>query len=168
MHLSSIPYTVDNIVSTSCFIISKFKYNKNFLAGEILSNYMSDFILERLIDKIDIMTFIPSSKASLKSRGFNQCEVLCKYISKKCGIPYKNFLYKVSNSLDQIGLDNMERWDNIKGSFMIKNKKEIEGKRILIIDDVITSGATAFYAAKAIKEVNAEEVFILTVAKSRV
>lgn len=77
-------------------------------------------------------------------------------------------LYKVSNSLDQIGLDSKERWDNIKDSFMIKDKKEIEGKRILIIDDVITSGATVFYAAKAIKEVNAKEVFILTVAKSRV
>ncbi|MFR1709860.1 MAG: ComF family protein [Clostridium sp.] len=149
-------------------LILKFKYNKNFLAGEILSNYMSDFILEYLIDKIDIMTFIPSSKASLKSRGFNQCEVLCKYISKKCNIPYKSLLYKVSNSLDQIGLDSKERWDNIKDSFMIKDKKEIEGKRILIIDDVITSGATVFYAAKAIKEVNAKEVFILTVAKSRV
>ncbi len=77
-------------------------------------------------------------------------------------------IYKASDSADQIGLDNIKRWENIKGSFIVKNKKEIEGKRVLIIDDVITSGATAFYAAKAIKEIKANEVFILTVAKSRV
>lgn len=149
-------------------LILKFKYDKNFLAGKILSNYMSDFILEYLMDKVDILTFIPSSKISLKNRGFNQCEVLCKYISKKCNIPYKSLLYKINNSADQIGLDNIKRWENIKDSFTSKNRKEIEGKRVLIIDDVITSGATAFYAAKAIKKINAKEVFILTVAKSRV
>lgn len=149
-------------------LILKLKYNKSFLAGKILSSYMSDFILENLKDKVDILTFIPSSKSALKSRGFNQCEVLCKYISKSCKIPYKELLYKASDSADQIGLDNIKRWENIKDSFIVKNKKYIEGKRILIIDDVITSGATAFYAAKAIKEINADEVFILTVAKSRV
>jgi len=142
-------------------LILKLKYNKSFLAGKILEGYMSDFILENL-------TFIPSSKSALKSRGFNQCEVLCKYISKNCKIPYKELLYKASDSADQIGLDNIKRWENIKDSFIVKNKKEIEGKRVLIIDDVITSGATAFYAAKAIKEIKANEVFILTAAKSRV
>ncbi len=149
-------------------LILKLKYNKSFLAGKILAGYMSDFILENLKDKVDILTFIPSSKSALKSRGFNQCEVLCKYISKNCKIPYKELLYKASDSADQIGLDNIKRWENIKDSFIVKNKKEIEGKRVLIIDDVITSGATAFYAAKAIKEIKANEVFILTAAKSRV
>jgi len=139
-------------------LILKLKYNKSFLAGKILAGYMSDFILENLKDKVDILTFIPSSKS----------EVLCKYISKNCKIPYKELLYKASDSADQIGLDNIKRWENIKDSFIVKNKKEIEGKRVLIIDDVITSGATAFYAAKAIKEIKANEVFILTAAKSRV
>jgi competence protein ComFC len=149
-------------------LILKFKYDKNFLSGEILANHMSDFILKYLNEKIDILTFIPSSKNSLKNRGFNQCEVLCKHISKKCIIPYKELLYKASDNVDQIGLNNIKRWENIKGTFVAKNKKEIEGKCVLIIDDVITSGATAFYAAKAIKKENAREVFILTVAKSRV
>ncbi|MEW8996013.1 ComF family protein [Clostridium sp.] len=149
-------------------LILKLKYNKSFLAGKILASYMSDFILENFKDKVDILTFIPSSKSALKSRGFNQCEVLCKYISKSCKIPYKKLLYKASDSVDQIGLDNIKRWENIRDSFIVKNKKYIEGKRVLIIDDVITSGATAFYAAKAIKEINADEIFILTVAKSRV
>ncbi|WP_346937529.1 phosphoribosyltransferase family protein [Clostridium sp.] len=149
-------------------LILKLKYNKSFLAGKILASYMSEFILKNLKDKVDILTFIPSSKSALKNRGFNQCEVLCKYISKSCKIPYKELLYKASDSIDQIGLDNIKRWENIKDSFMVKNKKYIEGKRVLIIDDVITSGATAFYAAKAIKEINSDEVFILTVAKSRV
>ncbi|MEG0132705.1 MAG: ComF family protein [Clostridium sp.] len=149
-------------------LILAFKYEKNFFAGQVLSRYMSEFILSNLKESVDIITFIPSSEESLKNRGFNQCEVLCEFISKSCGIPCGELLYKIKDGKDQIGLDNKKRWDNVKDSFDVRGNKNIEGKRILLIDDVITSGATGFYAAKALKKAKINEVFILTVAKSRV
>ncbi|MEG1256780.1 ComF family protein [Clostridium sp.] len=149
-------------------LILAFKYDKDFSAGEILSRYMSEFVLNEFNKEIDMLTFIPSSKESLRKRGFNQCEVLCEFISKSCSIPYECLIDKSIESKDQIGLDNKKRWDNVRGSFKVKSNKSIEGKRILLIDDVITSGATGFYAAMALKEAKVKEVFILTVAKSRV
>ncbi|MEG1870598.1 MAG: phosphoribosyltransferase family protein [Peptostreptococcaceae bacterium] len=149
-------------------LILAFKFNKDFLAGEVLGRYMSSFILNKIDVDIDLLTFIPSSKASLKKRGFNQCEVLCNFISKNSNIDSDMLVYKASESKDQIGLDNEKRWINVANSFKVKDKKKVEGKSILIIDDVVTSGATAFYAAKILKEAKAKNVFILTVAKSRV
>ncbi len=149
-------------------LILLLKYEKEFIAGKILADYLGGFIEENLKNEIDLITFIPSSKESFRSRGFNQCEVICKYISKGYHIPYESLMYKTSNSRDQIGLDNNKRWDNVKNSFELKNHKSIKNKRVLLIDDVITSGATSFYGAKCLKENGAGEVYILTVAKSRV
>lgn len=149
-------------------LILAFKYNKDFLAGKVLGRYLSDFILNEIDEDIDLLTFIPSSKASLKKRGFNQCEVLCNFISINSNIDYDALIYKVSESVDQIGLDNNKRWENVAESFKFNDKNKVEGKTILIIDDVVTSGATAFYAAKVLHEAKAKKVFILTAAKSRI
>lgn len=149
-------------------LILLLKYENEFIAGKILANYLTMYIEENLKDHIDLITFIPSSKETLRSRGFNQCEVICKYISKQSSIPYEALMYKISNSRDQIGLDNNKRWSNVKNSFEMKWHKNINNKRVLLIDDVITSGATSFYGAKCLKENGAGEVYILTVAKSRV
>lgn len=149
-------------------LILLLKYDKEFLAARLIAKYLSEFIKDNIIDKIDMITFIPSSRESLKKRGFNQCEVICKFVSNDCNVPYKSLMYKEINGRDQIGLDTIKRWQNVKDSFKMKKSVDINGKRILLIDDVITTGATAFYGAKCLKNSGALEVYILTVAKSRV
>ena len=149
-------------------LILLLKYEKEFVAGEILASYLSTFIETNMKGKIDVITFIPSSKTALKIRGFNQCEILCQYVSERCGIPYMPLMDKKSEGRDQIGLDTSKRWENVKDSFKLKPMVNIENKRILLIDDVVTSGATSFYGAKCLKDGGAGEVYILTVAKSGV
>ncbi len=149
-------------------LILMLKYEKEFVAGKILASYLSAYIKEDLMEKIDLITFVPSSKEAYKTRGFNQCKVLCQYISEECGIPYSELMKKKSESRDQIGLDNSKRWKNVKDSFRLINEESAYNKRILLIDDVVTSGATSFYGAKCLKDGGAGEVYILTVAKSRV
>lgn len=149
-------------------LILLLKYHREFVAAEILASYLVKFIEDNLKDKVEIITFIPSSKSSYKKRGFNQCEVICSYVSEKIKIPYKNLMDKASESLDQIGLDTHMRWQNMDNSFKLREVKLIENKRVLLIDDVFTSGATSFYGAKCLKDGGAKEVYILTVAKSGV
>lgn len=149
-------------------LVLMLKYEKEFMAGKILASYLSTYIEDDLEGNIDLITFIPSSKESYKKRGFNQCEVLCRYVSERCDIPYRSLMKKRSEGIDQIGLDTNKRWENVKDSFMLINKEEVVNRRILLIDDVVTSGATSFYGAKCLKDGGAGEVYILTVAKSRV
>lgn len=149
-------------------LILALKFQKDFTAGKILAGYMSDFIEENLKGKFDLITYIPSSKESLKKRGFNQCLYISNIISERCKTPCEDILKRSHSVKDQIGLDDIKRWENIRGVFSVKEESSIKNKRVLIIDDVITTGATVFFAAKAIKECGSKEVFILTAAKSRV
>lgn len=149
-------------------LILALKFHKDFEAGFILAEYMSNIIKSEFIEDIDFITYIPSSKESLKKRGFNQCLFLTKAISDNCGIPCLNLLERTHEVKDQIGLNDTKRWENIEGAFKVKENLDVKGKGILIIDDVITTGATVYYAARAIMELKPEKVFILTAAKSRV
>lgn len=149
-------------------LILALKFHKDFEAGFILAEYMSNIIKREFIKDIDFITYIPSSKESLKKRGFNQCLFLAKTISDSCGIPCLNILERAHEVKDQIGLNDTKRWENIEGAFQVKGNIDIKGKRILIVDDVITTGATVYYAARAIMELKPEKVSILTAAKSRV
>ena len=69
---------------------------------------------------------------------------------------------------DQIGLSGEERWNNMEKCFEIQESKFIKNKKILLVDDVITTGATAFHCAHNLKESGINDVCILTIAKSNV
>lgn len=146
-------------------LVLALKYKSDFAAGNILAEYMIDLIKEM---KFDIITFVPSDKQAFKKRGYNQSEFLAKAIGKFLNVPVKEFIKKSRATKDQIGLDKEARWHNLNGSFKVHNNKLIENKIILLVDDVITTGATAYYCAKELKISGAKEVIVLTAAKSRI
>jgi predicted amidophosphoribosyltransferase len=87
-------------------------------------------------------------------------------LSKFLKIPLaNNVLIKVKETLPQVGLTAKEREKNIKGSFLVKNDKEIKNKKIILVDDVFTTGSTMEEACRALKEVGAKQVWGITVAR---
>lgn len=149
-------------------LILLFKYHKDFEAGRILADYMARYLKEELKLQVDIITYIPSSRDAMKKRGFNQCKFLAEAISKSCDLPLVRTMKRVGRAVDQIGLSSSMRWDNLKDAFRIDLKEDITDKNILIVDDVLTTGATSFYASNLLKEAGAGNIYILTVAKSKV
>ena len=147
-------------------LIHLFKFKKDFLAGEILANMLEEKLVN--IDKEYILTYIPISKKSKKIRGFNQCEYIAKILSKNLGLRYMETLIKAKETKIQKELSRSERLENVKGSFCIKNNCDINGKKFILIDDVMTSGATINEGIKTLKENGANEIKILTIAKSRI
>lgn len=146
-------------------LILEFKYNKNFIAGSLLVEFLCEVINENYMD-IDVIVFIPSSKKAIKERGFNQCEYLAKEISKKLNIELCKDVIKVKNTKEQKLLSKEDRYKNIKGAFDLKSKGNIKDKNLLLIDDVITTGATLYECKKILKNNGAASIKILTVAKS--
>ncbi|MFU7516960.1 ComF family protein [Clostridium sp. HCS.1] len=146
-------------------LILEFKYNKNFVAGSILVDFLCDMIIENQID-IDYIVYIPSSKKAIKNRGFNQCEYLAKEINKNLDISICNDVIKNKNVKEQKLLSKEERCKNIKGAFKLKTDKNIKNKKLLLIDDVMTTGATLYECEKLLKENGALSIKMLTVAKS--
>ncbi|GAB6169243.1 ComF family protein [Clostridium carnis] len=148
-------------------LILAFKYKKNFYAGEILSDYLCKLIKENKIEA-DIIFYVPISKESLKIRGFNQCEVMAKNISKKFNIPISKGLIKVRKTKEQKTLSKEERAENVIGAFDIKNPKDVKDKNIILIDDVVTTGETLKECEKILKKYEACTINILTVSKSNI
>lgn len=148
-------------------MIVRLKYKSDFICGEVLADYMYDVIKENNI-KYDIITFVPTSKKRKKVRGYNQSEYIAKCIAKKNDIEVVNCLYKSKDTKDQIGLNGEERWKNIEGSFKILKKIDIKNKIILLVDDVVTTGATAYMCALELKKNGAKDIKVLTAAKSRI
>lgn len=146
-------------------LILEFKYNKNFVAGSILVDFLCNMIIENKFD-IDFIVYIPSSKKAIRDRGFNQCEYLAEEISKNLSISVCKDIIKNKNIKEQKLLSKEERYKNIKGAFSLKTDKNIKNKKLLLLDDVMTTGATLYECEKLLKESGAISINILTVAKS--
>lgn len=151
-------------------LILRLKYKNDFQSGEVLGKLMTDLFLGLINNenKIDYITYVPSSKKSLKKRGYNQSEFLAKTIGDLIGVPTLDTLVKSSKTKDQIGLNGEKRWENLEHAFEIKENSLIKNKFFLLVDDVVTTGATAFYCSEKLIKYNAKGVCILTGAKSSI
>lgn len=145
-------------------LILRLKYKNDFRAAIPIVEHMINTINIYNI-KFDVVTYVPSSKEALKKRGYNQSEYLAKLIGEAVKSDVVNVLEKIKKTEDQIGLDKNQRWENLNGSFKCKNVKKVAGKRVLIVDDVLTTGATAFHCAKEIMLEGAKDVIIITSAR---
>ena len=109
---------------------------------------------------------IPLHRARLKKRGFNQSSLLAQQLSPLLGVPSREILRRTRNTPPQVTLKGKERADNVKGAFVAtQNASEWQGARVLLIDDVFTTGATLGEAAKTLRLAGAGEVCALTLAR---
>jgi len=148
-------------------LIIRLKYKNDFICGEILAEYMVELVKDNDL-QFDLISFVPMTKIALKNRGYNQSEFLAKYLSNSLNIPTVCNLIKTEDTKDQIGLNGEERWNNMGKCFEVQKNDYIKNKNILLVDDVVTTGATAFHCASILKEKGANDIYILTIAKSNV
>jgi ComF family protein len=98
-------------------------------------------------------------------RGFNQSELLAAVIARRLGLPLVNAVRRRKSTPPQAGLTSAERRTNVAGAFQVRNRRSIEGRHVLLIDDVLTTGATASACAAALKRGGASRVTVLTLAR---
>lgn len=119
-----------------------------------------------ILKTYDIITEVPIHKKRKSERGYNQSELIAKEIAKNIdGLKYAKVLNKVKNNPRQSSLKKAERLTNAKDAYEIVNKEIIYNKRIIIFDDIYTTGATANECAKVLKQMKAKEILVLTLAK---
>lgn len=148
-------------------LIHSFKYNNRDHLGQALSNLMVEFIKEYnlAIDVIDYIVPVPLYKTRLREREFNQAQVLSKHIAEEFDKKTsQDILIRNRYTKTQTELETTERYKNVKGSFTVQNEQLIKDKNILLIDDVLTTGATTSEASFALKLAGANIVFVLTLA----
>ena len=118
------------------------------------------------LEKYDIIIPVPIHKKRRLKRGYNQTELIAKEICKNISLELKtDVLIKQKNIKAQSELNKNERKQNIKNAFEIKNINEIIDKKILLFDDIYTTGSTVNECSKILKKAGAKQIGVVTIAK---
>ena len=119
-----------------------------------------------ILEKYDIIIPVPIHKKRKQKRGYNQAELIARYISKNLNIDCENnVLVKTKNVISQTKLNKKDRINSVKNVFNIKNEEKINNKNIVLFDDIYTTGSTLNECSKILKNAGAKKVFALTIAK---
>lgn len=165
-----------NMNVRNALLALKYK-NKRRIAVDIADS-LYDTLFEHLAEKsafddplsVDTYTVIPIplSKQRFEKRGYNQSELLAKELCRKNPLSFileTTVLYKIKDTESQVSVrDREKRLKNIRGSFAIKNPEKIRGRTVLLVDDIITTGATIEEARRVLKKAGARIVYGVTVA----
>jgi ComF family protein len=144
-------------------LIHIFKYGK----VESLAEPLGRFLLQSLpMDQMfDLVIAMPMHWRKRWERGFNQAELLAAPVAKRYGVKLASNLRRRRYTKPQAGLSEAQRRENLRNCFCVSRPGELTGKRVLLIDDVFTTGATLRAAAAALKEAGASYVCALTLAR---
>ncbi|MEA3295747.1 MAG: ComF family protein [Patescibacteria group bacterium] len=151
-------------------MIKQFKYTPFIKDISLIFSYLiiKHFLILSNVNalKQGILIPVPLHRKKLKNRGYNQSQEIAKHLSRFLNIPlYQNVLIKTKNTHQQVGLLSEQRQKNIKGAFACQNIEQIKNKKIFLIDDVFTTGATTSECSKILKQSGANEVWAVTVAR---
>ena len=117
-------------------------------------------------ERFDLVLAMPMHWLKRWHRGFNQAELLAKPIARRLNVPLAGNLKRKRLGKAQAGLDFAERMSNLKDAFRVRRPHQIAGKRILLVDDVLTTGATLRSAATVLKDAGARRVCVLALARA--
>lgn len=147
-------------------LIHSFKYKGKITLADIFTKLMIDYIKKdpEIIDA-DIITPVPLHKTRLREREFNQSLIIANGIAKEFDLPVKNILEKTRKTGYQNELTKSERLTNLKNAFAVRAGIDIEGKNVLLIDDVMTTGATLNECACTLLSGGAKKVTCFTLAR---
>jgi ComF family protein len=148
--------------------IHLFKYQGKTGIGDVLGKMMADFAGAQWDMKVfSVIIPVPLHRRRLRERGFNQAVILAREISKRFALPLDFMtLRREVFTAPQVGLGREDRSDNVRGAFAVRKPERISGQRILLVDDVFTTGSTLAECASVLMRAEAETVDVLTLARA--
>jgi ComF family protein len=147
-------------------LIRSFKFHNKTALRKTFKHIGQTFIARYSLQfKADMLIPIPIHPVRLRERTYNQSELLAQSLAELTGIPMNNnILKKCLLTPRQSGLRRKERWTNIQGAFKIENSSLVKGKHIFLVDDLLTTGATASVAANTLKKAGAAKVELIALS----
>jgi ComF family protein len=145
-------------------LIHLFKYDKIYTLARPLAGFLARVLPRE--ERFDVVVPMPLHWRRGWERGFNQSELLAREIAKKWNVPLRRSVRRVKSTAPQAGLTNAKRRVNVAGAFAVKKNIRLDGARVLLVDDVLTTGATAAACARALKRAGAAHVALLALART--
>jgi Predicted amidophosphoribosyltransferases len=147
-------------------LLHQLKYKGKQEVGIVLGQYYGNKLIQQIdFADIDMIIPIPLHPKKQKQRGYNQSECLAKGLSESMKIPYyTDILKRELFTQTQTKKDRFNRWKNVKDVFVVEDYENISGKKIMLCDDVLTTGATIEAAAQTLIQGTEIELFVVTIA----
>lgn len=148
-------------------LLIRFKYQGEFYLRHPLGEWLAEGLDDPRIagEKFDCLVPVPLHPTRERERQFNQARELAKILERRSGLPVYDCLKRVRKTPTQTRFDRAERMENLLNAFKMRNNRSVQGKHLVLIDDVFTTGSTVDECARVLKKAGAKSVRALTVAR---
>lgn len=147
-------------------LLKSLKYKGNYEIGVLLGSWYGHHLKNKI--QADIILPVPIHQDKLKKRGYNQSTAIAEGIQASLEIPIdQSSVVRKKKTSTQTKRHKVERWSAMKGVFEVVNPAELSGKEVLIVDDVITTGATIFSLCETINEHGPESIKVVSIATGK-
>ena len=141
-------------------------YGQRSYAGAY-GRLMAQCVQEHLPGQCELVTWAPLSPRRRRERGYDQAQLLAQIVAQELGLPLCSTLEKTRHTAPQSGLtEEQARRANAQGAYLCISSPKVQGRRVLLVDDVITTGSTASECAHMLRAAGAKEVFCVTLARA--
>lgn len=147
-------------------LLHKIKYNGKQELGILFGKmYAAEMIKADLQQKFDVIIPIPLHPRKMKKRGYNQSDYFAEGLSEVLDLPWlKDVVIRIKQNETQTRKSRVLRWQNVENIFIVKNSYKIQGQRVLLVDDVITTGSTLESCAKTLLNAGARNISVAAIA----
>lgn len=146
-------------------LIGDYKFNRNTSLAKVFASIIYDYANVNNLFDCDYILPSPSSKSTINKRGFDHIKTITDHFIKVTGCEYLSEFKKIKNTKAQHNLNKEDRAYNLKNAFFCE--KDLTGKSVLLIDDLITTGNTAMEIIKVLENCNIKEVRVLAITSER-
>jgi len=149
-------------------LIQHFKYHGKRSLARALAGKMAEVLAaDGAYRSADMLVPVPLHRVKQRERGYNQSWLLCEEIARLTGVEAReDVLRRVKNTKSQAHLDALERVHNVADAFAVVKPMAVQGRVVIVVDDVLTTGSTVDSCARVLREANAQEVLVLTAARA--
>jgi ComF family protein len=149
-------------------IIHDFKYGHQIHLRHPVANWLADTLDDPRLQgrRFDLIIPVPLHPTRKRERGFNQAELLAELLATRAGLTTRAALQRIRYTTTQTAFDRTERMENLHNAFRLRKKADVRGLRVLLIDDVLTTGSTLNECARVLKAAGALSVHAATAARA--
>ena len=148
--------------------VRRYKFQRVRAYGQAFGVLMAQCLEDHLPGGADLVTWAPLSRRRLRRRGFDQAELLARQVGAACKIPVQATLQKRRDTPPQSRLEGEDaRRANVRDAYALLPGADLTGRRVVLVDDVVTSGSTLAQCARLLRQAGAEAVYGLTLAQAR-
>lgn len=156
-------YAYDGLIKKAIY---NYKYYNKPYYYKLFGKMLIDYMKNENYTHFDFILSVPLHHSKMRKRGYNQSELLARYISKDLQIPYLDALKRTKKTLKQSEQSKEERRKNLKGAFAVKKAaQKAMNSQVLLVDDIYTTGSTVEECSKVLIDYGVSKVYVITIAR---